>query len=128
MVEFATENWNERLIYACDFILEVERGTSTLTLTPTQLYSSSSLMSLVQDLHVSTSRTSIKCYPLYYSLGSVRDQARDLNEGEVFLILGRSFCPFFSFPYIFYTLKLLFQLKTGRSLILPRDYLSLVSL
>ena len=53
---------------------------------------------------------------------------RDLNEGEVFLILGRSFCPFFNLSYISYTFKLLLQLKTGRSLILQEDYFSLVSL
>ena len=58
-----------------------------------------------------------------------RGQARGLNEGEVSLILGRSFCPFFILSYIFYIFKLLFQLKTGRSFEpAGRLYFSLVSL
>ena len=57
-----------------------------------------------------------------------RDQARGLNEGEVFLILGRSFCPSFILAYLFDTFKLLLQLKIRSSLILEGDYFSLVSL
>ena len=43
---------------------------------------------------------------LLVSLFVPRDQAKDLNEGEVFLILGRSFCTFVNLTYM-YTLKCL---------------------
>ena len=55
-----------------------------------------------------------------------RDQATGLNEGEVFLISGRSFCPL-SILYILY-IKTSPSVQTGRSLILQGDYFSLVSL
>ena len=56
---------------------------------------------------------------LLVSLFVPRDQAEDLNEGKVFLILGRSSCTFVNLTYIFYTFKLL---------LMQGDYLSLVSL
>ena len=56
----------------------------------------------------------------------IRDQARDLNDVQVFLILRRSFCLLSSLPFLF--LKLLSQLRTERSLILQGDnmYFSLL--
>ena len=57
-----------------------------------------------------------------------RDQARGQNEGEVFLMLGRSFCPSFIHAYIICAFKFLPKLRTERSLILQGDYFDLVSL
>ena len=59
-----------------------------------------------------------------------RDQARGQNKGEVFLILGRSFCPSLILAYIIYIFIIITSpsLRTGRSLILQEDFFSLVSL
>ena len=40
------------------------------------------------------------------------DQARGLNEGEDFLILGRSFYPFFILPYTVYSIYLNFSFSS----------------
>ena len=90
-------------------------------------YSKAPLISLPIMIIALMSRLSLR---LNYqrTSGISRDQARGLNEGEVSLILGRSICSFFIFSYIFYTLKFLLQLKTGRSLNLQGDFFSQVSL
>ena len=56
-----------------------------------------------------------------------RDQAGGLKAGAVFLILEITFCPPFILTYIFYTFKLLFQLRARTNSNLQGDNFSLVS-
>lgn len=72
--------------------------------------------------------SNLKVYQPVKTPPHLRDQARGQNEGEVFLNLGRKFCPSFILTYIFYTFRLLSQLRTWRSLILLGDNFFLVSL
>ena len=66
--------------------------------------------------------------PAAFQVGKSGDQASGQNEGEVFLIYWRSFCPSFILAYIIYAFQFLPKLRTERSLILRGNCFSLVSL